>query len=123
MSYDLRLGVKVEGTDIIAVIGEPSRSSPTYNLREMFVACTGWDYTQGEWYRVSDVYDKICHGIAELSGYPVKYRKYDAPNGWGNVKSALEALVSLRDYIDETSDPDNCWSWNTIPKEHLWVTW
>lgn len=123
MSYDLRLGVKVEGTDIIAVIGQPEKDSPTYNLREMFVACMGWDYTQGEWYRVSDVYDKICRGIAELSGYPVKYRKYDAPNGWGNVKSALEALVSLRDYIDETSDPDNRLSWNTIPKEHLWVAW
>ena len=39
MSYDLRIGVKVEGTDIIAVIAEPRLSSPTYNLRDMFVAC------------------------------------------------------------------------------------
>ena len=123
MSYDLRIGVKVEGTDIIAVIGQPEYDSPTYNLREMFVACTGWDYTQGEWYRVSEVYDKICRGIAELSGYPKKYKKYDSPNGWGTVSSALEALTSLRDYIDRIADPDDCWTWNTIPKEHLWVAW
>ena len=123
MSYDLRLGVKVEGTDIIAVIGQPERSEPTYNLRDMFVACMDWDYTQGEWYKVSDVYDKICRGIAELSGYPARYKKYNSPNRWGTVSSALEALTSLRDYIDETSDPDSCWGWNTIPKEHLWVAW
>ena len=43
MSYDLRIGVKVEGTDIIAVIGEPEKSSPTYNLREMFVTCMDWN--------------------------------------------------------------------------------
>lgn len=123
MSYDLRLGVKVEGTDIIAVIGQPERSEPTYNLRDMFVACMDWDYTQGEWYKVSDVYDKICRGIAELSGYPARYKKYNSPNGWGTVSSALEALTSLRDYIDETSDSGSCWGWNTIPKEHLWVAW
>ena len=36
MSYDIRLGVKVEGTDIIAVIDEPEYSSPTYNKVEGF---------------------------------------------------------------------------------------
>ena len=38
MSYDLRLGVKLADTDIIAVIAEPECSGPTYNLRDMFVA-------------------------------------------------------------------------------------
>lgn len=123
MSYDLRIGVKVEGTDIIAVIGQPELADPTYNLRDMFVACMDWDYTQGEWYRVSEVYDKICRGIAELSGYPRKYKKYDSPNGWGTVSSALEALTSLRDYIDHITDPEDCWTWNTIPQEYLWVAW
>ena len=36
MSYDLRIGVKVDGTDIIAVVAEPSRPSPTYNLGKIF---------------------------------------------------------------------------------------
>ena len=124
MSYDLRIGVKVEGTDIIAVIAEPRLSNPTYNLRDMFVACMDWDYTQGEWYKVSEVYDKICRGVAELSGYPKKYKKYDSPNGWGTVSSALEALTSLRECIDNIIDPDSWFcGWNTIPIEHLWVAW
>ena len=122
MSYDLRIGVKVEGMDIIAVIGEPEKSSPTYNLREMFVTCMEWDYTQGEWYKVSEVYDMICRGIAELSGYPGKYKKFNSPNGWGTVQDALSALLSLRDCIDDISNP-NGMTWNEIPKEYLWVAW
>ena len=123
MSYDLRIGVKVEGADIIAVIGQPKYSDPTYNLGEMFRACMDWDYTQGEWYKVSEVYDMICHGIAELSGYPKRYTRYEPDNGWGTVSSALEALTSLRDYIDEIVDPNGWTGWNTIPMEHLWVAW
>lgn len=123
MSYDLRIGVKVEGTDIIAVIAEPEESSPTYNLREMFVKCTLWDYKQSEWYKVSEVYDKICRGIAELSAYPKKYTRYEPDNGWGTVSSALEALISLRDCIDDIVDPNGWNGWNTIPMEHLWVAW
>ncbi|MBO4229770.1 MAG: hypothetical protein J5938_05425 [Clostridia bacterium] len=122
MSYDLRIGVKVEGTDIIAVIEEPEKSSPTYNLREMFVTCMDWNYNQGQWYKVSEVYDKICRGIAELSGYPGKYKKFNSPNGWGTVQDALSALLSLRDCIDDISNP-NGMTWNEIPKEYLWVAW
>lgn len=59
MSYDLRIGVKVEGTDIIAVIAEPSVNSPTYNLGTMFRKCTGWDFMQSEWYSVAAVYPLI----------------------------------------------------------------
>jgi hypothetical protein len=123
MSYDLRIGVKVAGTDIIAVIGRPEVDQPTYNLRDMFVACMDWDYTQGEWYKVSEVYEKICRGIAELSGYPKKYKKYESDNGWGTVPEALEALISLRDCIDDIADPNGWRGWNTIPMKHLWVTW
>ncbi len=123
MSYDLRIGVKVEGADIIAVIAEPEVSHPTYNLREMFVAAMDWDYTQGEWYKLSEVYDMICRGVAELSGYPKKYAKHNAENGWGTVESALKALISLRDCIDDIVDPNGWGGWNTVPLEHLWVAW
>lgn len=54
MSYDLRIGVRVHNTDIIAVIDEPELSSPTYNLGKMFRACTGWDFKQGEWYNAAE---------------------------------------------------------------------
>ena len=64
MSYDLRIAVKVAGVpknepDLYVVIAEPELSNPTYNLGEMFRACTGWDYDQGEFYKVSDVYENI----------------------------------------------------------------
>lgn len=50
MSYDIRFGVKVDGMDgYIAVIDMPEYDSPTYNLRDMFVACMDWDYSQGKW--------------------------------------------------------------------------
>ena len=121
MSYDLRIGVKVENTDIIAVIGEPELSSPTYNLGKMFRACTGWDFHQSEWYRVSEVLPLIEHGVNELSVNADAYKQYDAPNGWGTTTSALEALKSLRDCIYGIAAGDI--GWQQIPVEHLYVCW
>lgn len=123
MSYDLRLGVKVDGTDIIAVIAEPEFSSPTYNLREMFVACMDWDYKQGEWYKVSEVWDKIKTGIKELSEHPKNYEQYNPKNGWGNISTALSALASLDYCIKENTPGEEYWSWNEIPVEHLYMSW
>lgn len=121
MSYDLRLGVKVQDTDIIAVIREPELHSPTYNLGEMFRACTGWDFKQGEWYKCSEVLSLIEHGIKELATNRKEYEQYNAPNGWGTTQSAYEALVSLRDCIYQTTAGDLYWE--TIPLECLWVCW
>lgn len=121
MSYDLRIGVKVENTDIIAVIEEPEYKSPTYNLGTMFRACTGWDFKQGEWYKCSDVLPLIENGIKELCINKKKYMKYNAPNGWGTTSSALEALQSLRDCIYGICAGDV--GWQAIPLEHLYVSW
>ena len=120
MSYDLRLGVKVEGTDIIAVIAEPEYSSPTYNLSKMFRACMDWDYKQGEWYNVKEVLPHIERGIHELKFNSKAYKKYNPDNGWGDVGSALEALESLAKCIAEQN---NGWTWQDIPPEHLWMRW
>lgn len=121
MSYDLRLGVKVQDTDIIAVVREPELSSPTYNLGKMFRACTGWDFEQGKWYKCAEVLPMIEHGIGELHDHQRKYKQYDSPNGWGTTHSAYKALVSLRDCINGTTAGDL--GWETIPLEHLWVRW
>lgn len=122
MSYDIRFGVKVEGMDgYIATIDEPEYSTPTYNLRKMFVACMEWDYEQGKWYNCADVFQKIRRGQEELTLHPQKYKKYDAPNGWGTVSSAKECLDSLVGKIGEIVSGD--WSWNKIPLEHLWIRW
>ena len=122
MSYDLRLGVKVEGTDITAVIAQPEIHSPTYNIGDMFRACTGWDFRQGEWYRVSEVLPLIEHGIKELRYNEREYVKYNSDNGWGTTASALKALQSLEECIRD--NVTGGWgSWQEIPPEHLWVAW
>ena len=122
MSYDIRFGVKVEGMDgYIAVIDKPQYFSPTYNLRDMFVSCMGWNYKQGEWYNCAEVFPKIRHGQEELTLYPQRYRKYNAENGWGTVSSAKECLDSVVQKIGELVSGD--WSWNEIPLENLWMRW
>lgn len=123
MSYDIRIGVKIEGYNDYAVIAEPKYASPTYNLRDMFAACMGWDYDQGEWYKVSDVYEKIKRGVYELTFNERAYRKHNPDNGWGDTESALKALKSLLDCIDQIEDPDSWEGWNTIPKEYLYMRW
>lgn len=122
MSYDIRFGVKVEGMDgYIATIDEPEYSSPTYNLRNMFVACMDWDYEQGKWYNCAEVIPKFERGIHELRFKPSKYKKFNSPNGWGTISSALEALDSVIKKAHEIVE--GSWSWNEIPLEHLWIRW
>ena len=122
MSYDIQFGVKVDGMDgYIASFAEPEIDSPTYNLRRMFVACMGWDYRQGDWYNCAEVFPKIRHGQEELSLYPGKYKKYNAPNGWGTVEGAKMCLDSIVDRVGEIVSGD--WSGTPIPLEHLWIRW
>jgi hypothetical protein len=122
MSYDIRFGVKVEGMGgYIATIDEPEHSSPTYNLRNMFVACMDWDYEQGKWYNCAEVIPKFLRGVGELRSHPKKYEKYNAPNGWGTVGPALETLESVVKKAKEITE--GRWTWNEIPLEHLWMRW
>ena len=123
MSYDIRLGVKVDGAkDLYAVVDEPELASPTYNLGQMFRKCTGWNYEQGKWYKVSDVLPMIQHGIQELSYHPSAYKKYNAPNGWGTVESALESLKSMEKCIRDNSE-DASITWNEIPLDLMYIRW
>lgn len=122
MSYDIRFGVKVEGMNgYIAVIDMPEYSHPTYNLRDMFVACMDWNYKQGEWYNCADAIPKFKRGVNELFSNSLKYTKYAAANGWGTVSSALDALNSVVEKAREITGGG--WTWNEIPLEHLWVCW
>jgi hypothetical protein len=123
VSYDIRLGVKVDGAkDLYAVVDEPELASPTYNLGQMFRKCTGWNYEQGKWYKVSDVLPLIQHGIQELSYHPSAYKKYNAPNGWGTVESALESLKSMEKCIRDNSE-DASITWNEIPLDLMYIRW
>jgi hypothetical protein len=115
VSYDIRLAVKVDGTDIFADIAEPELASPTYNLREMFETCMDWDYSQGVYYPCKEVAEKVQRGIVELYRFPVKYDMLNSSNGWGDRYGAIRALKSLRDCIEETT--------KKVPIEHLYMSW
>ena len=123
MSYDIRFGVKVAGTDdeLYAVIGEPERCSPTYNNRDIFVKCMDWNYHQGEWYKVSEIIPKIEKGIHELQFNKEAYKQYEPKNGWGGIQSSLEALQSIMKWLTEDGLP---WSWNgDIPLDLIYMRW
>lgn len=110
MSYDMRVCVKVEGCDKYAVVGVPDYDDPTYNLRDMFVACMDWKYEQGRHYHASSALVKIERGISELSEHPDDYKKFNPKNGWGDIESALKSLRSARECIHECAEeyPIDC---------------
>ena len=115
MSYDLRVLVKVEGCNQYAVVGCPEYDSPTYNLRDMFIACMDWDYDQCRTYAAQIALRYIDHGIKELKENPEKYRKYNPSNGWGTLEGALECLESARVCIHECAEE--------YPIECLYFKW
>ena len=115
MSYDLSISVKAEGCGKFVEIAEPEYDSPTYNLGAMFRACTGWDFSQSEYYKCSDVIMKIERGIRELRFNTNQYVQYEAKNGWGTVPTAIRTLECLRDCIYEQAED--------IPIDCLYVRW
>ena len=126
MSYDIRFGVKVAGApdDCFAVIGNPERDSPTYNLREMFVKSMNWDYDQDEWYPIKDVLPKVQRGITALEQHPDEYKAYEPDNGWGTIGGAIECLQSIVDYFDPENWCGFVGSWNAdIPLNCIYMRW
>ena len=122
MSYDIRFGVKVAGApdNTFAVIGHPEHDSPTYNNRDIFVKCMGWDYHQGEWYKLTDIIPYIERGIHELQFNKKAYLDLEPSNGWGGISSSLLALQDIMKWITE----DMQWSWNgDIPKDCIYMCW
>lgn len=115
MSYDISISVKGEGVDRYFEIAEPTHANPTYNLRDMFVACMDWDYTQGNIYKCLEIIGNINRGIDELRHNRSEYEKYNPKNGWGNIDNALETLESLQDCIYRVSAE--------IPIEYLYMRW
>ena len=109
MSYDVRFGVQTvcENNDgeRFVIVHRPELDSPTYNLRDMFVACMDWDYEQGKWYPMTEVLPKIERGIRELAEHPERYERYNPPNGWGSLKGALECLRNWRAEVVADDDP------------------
>jgi len=122
MSYDIRFGVqtveKNKDGENFATIGEPEFSSPTYNLRDMFVACMDWDYNQDQWYPATEVLEHIRHGIRELEDNREAYVQYNPSNGWGTLDGALRCL---RNWEQELTDYyGKLYAWDI---ENVWFRW
>lgn len=117
MSYDIRIAFKIEGgQNEYYEFCEPDKSSPTYNLRQMFVNCMDWDYRQGEYYSLKFALEKINLGIYELENHREKYLKYNPPNGWGDLDGALACLRDWKSYIED----DVC---QRYPIDLLYFSW
>jgi len=124
MSYDIRFAVKVaDKEDLYAVIGEPELHSPTYNIGKLLRECMDWDFTQSEWYRVTDIIPHIERGIHELTFNHMRYKPLEPENGWGSCGSALNALKSIMSWL--TDDWNGIkGSWNAdIPLECIYMAW
>lgn len=89
MSYDVTLRVKVEGIDKYIVVAD-NCCNITWNVRELIKQSSGWDIkNEASNGPVKEWEEKIYKGVQELKFHPEKYKKYEAPNGWGTVQGTL----------------------------------
>ena len=85
MSYDIAFKVKVEGVNEYVDTGY-CEANITWNVREIITASTGLEWKNEENNgRVKEVIPFIKQGYEELVRNPDKYKKYEAPNGYGTV--------------------------------------
>ena len=95
MSYDITFKVKVEGVDCYVPVG-CCDANTTWNVREMIMKSTGLPWKNCENNGLcKDVIPYIEHGLAELKNYPERYKKYNAPNGWGTVESTIRFFENI----------------------------
>lgn len=114
MSYDIGICLKAEDGGF-ELIDEPELCSPTYNLRDMFVACMDWGFELDAFYPAQYVFEKLNRGISELIFNREKYDQYNPPNGWGSIDSAIKSLKSARDCLEKNKE--------FYPSESLYFRW
>lgn len=51
--------------------------------------------------KAKDMLEPLGKAIAELSINPRKYKKYEAPNGWGTIEHFLPWLKKVREACEE----------------------
>lgn len=95
MSYDISFRVKVEGVDRYFDIGATS-ANITWNVRDIICKSTGLEWNnEANNGRCVDIIPAIAKGYCELVTHPKKYRKYEAPNGWGTVEGTKAFFQQL----------------------------
>lgn len=98
MSYDIYFKIDTACCDVAM----RNVANVTWNLREMIVRSTGLEWKNEEDNGpVRDVIPHIRRGLAELIEHPEKYRKYEAPNGWGTVEGCKRFFQKIINEYDE----------------------
>ncbi len=87
MSYDISFKAKIEGLNRYVDVGN-CYANTTWNVREMICKSTGLEWKNCDNNGLCrDVIPCIEKGLHELERHPLKYKQYEAPNGWGTVES------------------------------------
>lgn len=105
MSYDISFKVKVEGVDAWVRVGDCT-ANITWNVREIITRSTGLEWKNEENNGLcKDVIPKIEKGLEELRKNGIKYKKYEAKNGWGTVAGTKRFFATILDdwftFMDE----------------------
>lgn len=95
MSYNISFKVKVEGLDYYVSVGN-CEANITWNVRKMIEKSTGLPWiNEANNGKCVDVIPSIEKGFWELYGYPEKYKKYEAKNGWGTVEGTMNFFETI----------------------------
>lgn len=95
MSYDISFKVKVEGKDSYVEVGN-CNANTTWNVREMIEKSTGleWNNCCDNGF-CKDIIPAIQKGYSELTKNPLKYKQYEAKNGWGTVETTARFFKEI----------------------------
>lgn len=119
MSYDIRFAVKDERGKYMVVF-QPYHCNPAYSYGQVVRKATGWDFVQGEYYRVSEVLPCIKHGIQELTSKPEKYERFARKHKLASACGTLECLEGIVGTLNELLDG---LGWNDYDTDYLYIAW
>ena len=118
MSYDVSIRLPVKGLEDKYIVA-CWLSNITWNVRELIKQSSGWEIkNEDNNGPILPWMEQIRHGIAELEKRPGKYRKYEAPNGWGTISGTLrfykDCMENAEGWLSENED--------LLPAAVIWVS-
>ena len=120
MSYDILWKVPVKGLENRYVNVSDCDANITWNLREMIEKSTGLEWNnEANNGLCKDVIPHIEKGLAELTSYPEKYKKYESPNGWGTIEGCKNFFRRIID--DWESFCEDSWTSDLVDVTYFWI--
>ena len=120
MSYDISFKVKVDGLKDRFISVGGCGANITWNLRDMIVKSTGLEWkNEANNGLCKDVIPCIMKGFNELNEHPLKYKKYEAEDGWGTVDDCKEFFREIiRDWNGFCNDS---WTEDLEDVTYFWI--